>query len=164
MSLLELLLASGLLLGSSAASLGLWNRVSATVVEHRLELERLESLEVEVQALEARLQDPHLEPLGQQLSCEEQLQRLVARLETQPPGAGVVRTLEMPAGDEQLLIHLRAGDQERRRIYSPAAFGGCGGDGDPAALQPAALARIPAQTVDQTVPQAVAEGGGDGAL
>ena len=142
MSLVELMLASGLLLGSSAASLGVWNRVSTTLLEHRVELEQIESLEAEVQALEARLRDPRQDPLGQPLSCEEQLQRLVARLENQPPQSGVVRTLATPAGVDVLLIHLQAGDQERRRLYSPAAFGGCGGD--------------PAQ--------ALAEGGGNGAL
>ena len=142
MSLVELMLASGLLLGSSAASLGVWNRVSTTLLEHRVELEQIESLEAEVQALEARLRDPRQDPLGQPLSCEEQLQRLVARLENQPPQSGVVRTLAMPAGVDVLLIHLQAGDQERRRLYSPAAFGGCGGD--------------PAQ--------ALAQGGGNGAL
>ena len=142
MSLVELMLASGLLLGSSAASLGVWNRVSTTLLEHRVELEQIESLEAEVQALEARLRDPRQDPLGQPLSCEEQLQRLVARLENQPPQSGVVRTLAMPAGVDILQIHLQAGDQERRRLYSPAAFGGCGGD--------------PAQ--------ALANGGGNGAL
>ena len=142
MSLVELMLASGLLLGSSAASLGVWNRVSTTLLEHRVELEQIESLEAEVQALEARLRDPRQDPLGQPLSCEEQLQRLVARLENQPPQSGVVRTLAMPAGVDVLQIHLQAGDQERRRLYSPAAFGGCGGD--------------PAQ--------ALANGGGNGAL
>ena len=142
MSLVELMLASGLLLGSSAASLGVWNRVSTTLLEHRVELEQIESLEAEVQALEARLRDPRQDPLGQPLSCEEQLQRLVARLENQPPQSGVVRTLATPAGVDVLLIHLQAGDQERRRLYSPAAFGGCGGD--------------PAQ--------ALANGGGNGAL
>jgi len=156
MSLVELMLASGLLLGSSAASLGVWNRVSTTLLEHRVELEQLQSLEVEVQALEARLRDPRQDPLGQHLSCEEQLQRLVARLENQPPRSGVVRTLEMPAGGEVLLIHLQAGDQERRRLYSPAAFGGCGGD----------PAGFPAVAPDQAeVPdQAVAERGGNGAI
>jgi hypothetical protein len=150
MSLVELMLASGLLLGSSAASLGVWNRVSTTLLEHRVELEQLQSLEAEVQALEARLQDPRQVPLGPQLSCEEQLRRLVTRLENQPPESGVVRTLEMPAGGDLLLIHLQAGDQERRRLYSPAAFGGCGGD--PAAFPAGAPA------------QALAEGGGHGAL
>ena len=150
MSLVELILASGLLLGSSAASLGVWNRVSTTLLEQRVDLEQLTSLEVEVQALEARLRDPRQDPLGQERSCEEQLQRLVVRLENQPPQSGVVRTLEMPAGGELLLIHLQAGDQERRRLYSPAAFGGCGGD--PAGLPAAAPT------------QALAEGGGNGAL
>jgi len=156
MSLVELMLASGLLLGSSAASLGVWNRVSTTLLEHRVELEQIESLEAEVQALEARLRDPRQDPLGQPLSCEEQLHRLVARLENQPPRSGVVRTLEMPAGVEVLLIHLQAGDQERRRLYSPAAFGGCGGD--PAGLP----AEAPGQAEDPA--QALAEGGGNGAL
>ena len=150
MNLVELIVASGLLLGSSAASLDLWNRVSTTLLEQRVELEQLGSLEAEVQALEARLQDPRQDPLGQPLSCEEQLQRLVARLENQPPQGGVVRTLEVPAGGELLLIHLQAGDQERRRLYSPAAFGGCGGD--PAGLPAAAPT------------QALAERGGNGAL
>ena len=150
MSLVELIMASGLLLGSSAASLGVWNRVATTLLEHRVELEQLESLEAEVQSLEARLRDPRQDPLGQELSCEEQLQRLVARLENQPPQSGVVRTLEMPAGGELLVIHLQAGDQARRRLYSPAAFGGCGGD--PTGLPAVAPA------------QALAEGGGNGAL
>jgi len=156
MSLVELMLASGLLLGSSAASLGVWSRVSTTLLEQRVELQQLTSLEVEVQALEARLRDPRQDPLGQHLSCEQQLQRLVARLESQPPRSGVVRTLEMPAGGEVLLIQLQAGDQERRRLYSPAAFGGCGGD-------PGGL---PAVAPDQAVvpDQAVAEEGGNGAL
>ena len=150
MSLVEVLLATGLLLGSSSASLSIWSRVSAALVEHRVELEQLESLEAEVQAVEARLVDPHQDPLGPQRSCDEQLQRLVARLESQPPQAGVVRTLEMSAGAEFLRIRLRAGDQERRRLYSPAAFGGCGGD--PAAQAPVAPAL------------AMAEGGTHGAL
>lgn len=156
MSLVELMLASGLLLGSSAASLGVWNRVATTLQEHRVELEQLGSLEAEVQALEARLRDQRQDRLGQPLSCEEQLQRLVARLENQPPQSGVVRTLEMPAGVDVLLIHLQAGDQERRRLYSPAAFGGCGGD--PAELP----AEAPAQAEDPA--QALAQGGGNGAL
>ena len=128
MNLVELLLATGLLLGSSAASLGVWSRVSATVVADRQKVAQLESLEAEVQAVEARLQAPQLDPLGQPLSCEAQLQRLVARLESQPPRAGVVRTPELPAGSDLLLVRLRSGDQERQRLYSPAAFGGCGGD------------------------------------
>ena len=156
MSLVELMLASGLLLGSSAASLGVWNRVSTTLLEHRVELEQIESLEAEVQALEARLRDPRQDPLGQPLSCEEQLQRLVARLENQPPQSGVVRTLEKPAGVDVLLIHLQAGGKERRRLYSPAAFGGCGGD--PAGLP----AEAPAQAEDPA--QGLAKGGGNGAL
>ena len=156
MSLVELMLASGLLLGSSAASLGVWNRVSTTLLEHRVELEQIESLEAEVQALEARLRDPRQDPLGQPLSCEEQLQRLVARLENQPPQSGVVRTLEKQAGVDVLLIHLQAGGQERRRLYSPAAFGGCGGD--PAGLP----AEAPAQAEDPA--QGLAKGGGNGAL
>jgi hypothetical protein len=128
MNLVELLLASGLLLGSSAASLGVWSRVSATVVADRQKVAQLESLEAEVQAVEARLQAPQPDPLGQPLSCEAQLQRLVARLESQPPRAGVVRSLELPAGSDLLLVRLRSGDQARQRLYSPAAFGGCGGD------------------------------------
>jgi hypothetical protein len=162
MSLVELMLASGLLLGSSAASLGVWNRVSTTLLEHRVELGQLQSLEAEVQALEARLQDPRQVPLGPQLSCEEQLQRLVARLENQPPESGVVRTREMPAGGELLLIHLQAGDQERRRLYSPAAFGGCGGD--PAGLPAEAPGQAEAPTQAEAPAQALAEGGGNGAL
>jgi hypothetical protein len=162
MSLVELMLASGLLLGSSAASLGVWNRVSTTLLEHRVELGQLQSLEAEVQALEARLQDPRQVPLGQPLSCEEQLQRLVARLENQPPRSGVVRTLETPAGGELLLIHLQAGDQERRRLYSPAAFGGCGGD--PAGLPAEAPGQAEAPTQAEAPAQALAEGGGNGAL
>lgn len=150
MNLVELLLATGVLLGSSAASLGVWQKVSANLVAHRQQLERLASLEAEVQAQEARLLDPHLDALGAQLSCEEQLQRLAARLENQPPAAGVVRTLDRPAGAEFLLIRLRAGDQERRRLYSPAAFGGCG----------ETAANLPA--VDPG--QASAEGGNHGAL
>jgi hypothetical protein len=150
MSLVELLLATGLLLGSSAASLGVWSQVSATLMEHREELVHLESLEAEIQAVEARLRHSHLDPFGPQRSCEEQLQHLVARLENQPPRAGVVRTLELSSGAEILLIRLRAGDQERRRLYSPSAFGGCGGD--PAAIPAVAPA------------QALAEGGGNGAL
>ena len=156
MSLVELMLASGLLLGSSAASLGVWNRVSTTLLEHRVELEQIESLEAEVQALEARLRDPRQDPLGQPLSCEEQLQRLVARLENQPPQSGVVRTLEKPAGVDVLLIHLQAGGQERRRLYSPAAFGGCGGG--PAGLPAEALAQA------EDPAQGLAKGGGNGAL
>ncbi|MCX5956744.1 MAG: hypothetical protein NTW51_10170 [Cyanobacteria bacterium] len=162
MSLVELMLASGLLLGSSAASLGVWNRVSTTLLEQRVELEQLQSLEVEVQALEARLRDPRQDPLGQHRSCEEQLQRLVARLENQPPRSGVVRTLEIPAGGEVLLIHLQAGDQERRRLYSPAAFGGCGGD--PAGLPAQAPGQAEAPTQAESPAQALAEGGGNGAL
>jgi hypothetical protein len=156
MNLVELILASGLLLGSSAASLGVWNRVSTTLLEQRVELIQLESLEAEVQALEARLRDPRQDPLGQQLSCEQQLQRLVARLEAQPPQNGVVRTLEMTAEGELLLIHLQAGDQERRRIYSPAAFGGCGGN--PAGLPVVAPGQAEAPA------QALAQGGGNGAI
>ena len=74
----------------------------------------------------------------------------MARLESQPPQAGVVRSLELPAGSEFLLIRLRSGDQERRRLYSPAAFGGCGGD----------PANVPG--VDPAL--AMAQGGGDGAI
>jgi len=150
MNLVELLLASGLLLGSSAASLGVWSRVSATVVADRQKVAQLESLEAEVQAVEARLQAPQPDPLGQPLSCEAQLQRLVARLESQAPRAGVVRTLELPAGSDLLLVRLRSGDQERQRLYSPAAFGGCGGN-------PANLAGV-----DPAL--AMAQGGGDGAI
>ena len=150
MSLVELILASGLLLGSSAASLGVWNRVSASLLEYRVELEQLESLEAEVQAVEARLQAPQPDPLGQPLSCEAQLQRLVARLDSQPPRAGVVRSLELPAGSDLLLVRLRLGDQERQRLYSPAAFGGCGGD--------------PANVPGGDPALAMAQGGGDGAI
>ena len=150
MNLVELLLATGLLLGSSAASLGVWSRVSATLLADRQKLEQLESLEAEVQGLEARLQAPHPDPLGQPLSCEAQLQRLVARLESQPPRAGVVRSLELPAGSEFLLIRLRSGDQERRRLYTPAAFGGCGED--------------PANVPRGDSALAMAQGGGDVAI
>ena len=150
MNLVELLLATGLLVGSSAASLGVWSRVSATLLADRQTLEQLESLEAEVQTVEARLQAPHPDPLGQPLSCEAQLQRLVARLESQPPRAGVVRSLELPAGSEFLLIRLRSGDQERRRLYSPAAFGGCGED--------------PANVPRGDSALAMAQGGGDGAI
>ena len=150
MNLVELLLASGLLLGSSAASLGVWSRVSATVVADRQKVAQLESLEAEVQAVEARLQAPQPDPLGQPLSCEAQLQRLVARLESQPPRAGVVRSLELPAGSDLLLVRLRSGDQARQRLYSPAAFGGCGGD--------------PANVPGLDPALAMAQGGGDGPI
>jgi len=150
MNLVELLLASGLLLGSSAASLGVWSRVSATVVADRQKVAQLESLEAEVQAVEARLQAPQPDPLGQPLSCEAQLQRLVARLESQPPRAGVVRSLELPAGSDLLLVRMRSGDQARQRLYSPAAFGGCGGD--------------PANVPGGGPALAMAQGGGDGAI
>ena len=150
MNLVELLLATGLLVGSSAASLGVWSRVSATLLADRQTLEQLESLEAEVQTVEARLQAPQPDPLGQPLSCEAQLQRLVARLESQAPRVGVVRSLELPAGNDLLLVRLRSGDQERQRLYSPAAFGGCGGD----------PANVPG--VDPAL--AMAQGGGDGAI
>ena len=150
MSLVELLVATGLLLGSSAASMGLNSRVAATLVEDRQKLEQLERLEAEVQAVEARLLTPSQEPLGQQLSCGETLRMLVARLESQPPQPGVLRSLEMPAGAEELLIRLRSGDQERRRFYSPAAFGGCGGD--------------PATPSSEDSTLAMGGGGGDGAI
>jgi hypothetical protein len=100
--------------------------------------------------VEARLQAPQPDPFGQPLSCEAQLQRLVARLESQPPRAGVVRTLELPAGSDLLLVRLRSGDQERQRLYSPAAFGGCGGD--------------PANVPGGDPALAMAQGGGDGAI
>ena len=128
MSLVELLVATGLLLGSSAASMGLSSRVAATLVADRQKLVQHERLEAEVQAVEARMLMPPQEPLGQQLSCGERLRMLVAQLESQPPQAGVLRSLEVPVGTEELLIRLRSGDQERQRLYSPAAFGGCGGD------------------------------------
>jgi hypothetical protein len=126
MSLVELLVATGLLLGSSAASMGLSSRVAATLVEDRQKLGQHERLEAEVQAVEARLLTTPQEPFSQQLSCGERLRMLVAQLESQPPQAGVLRSLEVPEGTEELLIRLRSGDQERRRLYSPAAFGGCG--------------------------------------
>ena len=49
MSLVELILASGLLLGSSAASLGVWNRVATTLLEHLAEV------------LQGRAQGVHIE-------------------------------------------------------------------------------------------------------
>jgi hypothetical protein len=150
MSLVELLVATGLLLGSSAASMGLSSRVAATLVEDRQKLEHLERLEGEVQAVEARLLTPPQVPLGQQLSCGERLRMLVAQLESQPPQDGVLRSLEVPEGTEELLIRLRSGDQERRRLYSPAAFGGCGGD--------------PAKPISVEAALAMGGGGANGAI
>ena len=150
MSLVELLMATGLLLGSSAASMGLSSRVAATLVEDRQKLAQHERLEAEMQAVEARLITPTQEPLSQQLSCGERLRMLVAQLESQPPQADVMRSLEVPEGTEELLIRLRSGDQERRRLYSPAAFGGCG--------------EAPATPSSGDSALAMAGGGGDGAI
>jgi len=150
MSLVELLMATGLLLGSSAASMGLSSRVAATLVEDRQKLAQHERLEAEMQAVEARLITPTQEPLGQQLSCGERLRMLVAQLESQPPQAGVLRSLEVAEGTEELMIRLRSGDQERRRLYSPAAFGGCG--------------EAPATPASGDSALAMAGGGGDGAI
>ena len=150
MSLVELLVATGLLLGSSAASMGLSSRVAATLVEDRQKLAQHERLEAEMQAVEARLITPTQEPLSQQLSCGERLRMLVAQLESQPPQADVMRSLEVPEGTEELLIRLRSGDQERRRLYSPAAFGGCG--------------EAPATPASGDSALAMAGGGGDGAI
>ena len=75
---------------------------------------------------------------------------LVAQLESQPPQAGVLRSLEVPEGTEELMIRLRSGDQERRRLYSPAAFGGCG--------------EAPATPPSGDSALAMAGGGGDGAI
>ena len=150
MSFLELLLASGLLLGSGAASVGIWNQVSTALLKQRQDLVHLESLEAEMQAAEARLGDLQHDRLGNNLSCAEQGRRLVARLENQPPQAGVVRTIDDTAEAGLFVLRLRAGDQVRQRLYSPAAFGGCGVDaiGDP----------------DQASASGKGEGNGDEAL
>lgn len=150
MSFLELLLASGLLLGSGAASVGIWNQVSTALLKQRQDLVHLESLEAEIQAAEARLGDLQQDSLGKNLSCVEQGRRLVARLENQPPQAGVERTIDGSSETGQLLLRLRAGDQVRERLYSPAAFGGCGVDAIGGPDQASAAGR--------------GEGNGDGAL
>jgi hypothetical protein len=126
MSLLELLLASGLFLGSTAASLTVWGRVSVVLSEDRDRLGSLDALDAEMQAAEARLRDPALGLGSALLSCPEQLRRLAGALQAQPAQPGVERQVLLPVGPGPLELKLRAGSQERLRVYSPEAFGGCG--------------------------------------
>lgn len=134
MSLLELLLASGLFLGSTGASLAVWGRASVVLAEDRDRLVSLDALEAEMQAEEARLRDPALSLAGATTSCPEQLRRLAGALEAQPAQAGVVREVLVPVGQGVLELRLRAGAQERVRSYNPGAFGGCGSAAPAAAV------------------------------
>jgi len=126
MSLLELLLASGLFLGSTAASLTVWGQASVVLAEDRDRLVSLDALDAEIQAGEARLRDPALGLGSATATCTQQLWRLAAALQSQPAQAGVVRQVLVPQGQGTLALKLRAGSQERVRLYNPEAFGGCG--------------------------------------
>ena len=130
MNLIEVLIAAGLFLGSSAASLQIWSRATAVLVADSDRLRRLDDLEAELQAGEARLRDPAQFFGSPTADCSDQLLRLVAVLENQPPAAGVVRQIVLAGGTQPVLVRLSAGDIERVRAYNPAAFGGCGTRGE----------------------------------
>ena len=126
MNLIEVLMAAGLFLGSSAASMLVWSRATAVLVADSERLRRLDDLEAELQAGEARLRDPTQLFASPTADCSDQALRLVAVLDNQPPPLGVVRQIVLPEGTKPMLVRLSAGDVERVRAYNPAAFGGCG--------------------------------------
>lgn len=126
MNLVEVLIATALFLGSSGASLAIWSRAASTLAADQQRLELFDRLEAELAAGEARLRDPELRQGAPRIACSLVLERLVAAIEREPAAEGIERRLARIAPGELLELRLRTAAEERLRVYSPAAFGGCG--------------------------------------
>lgn len=142
MSLLEVLLAGTLFFSSSLASLLIWSRTLATIQADGRRAERLDRLEAELQAAEARLLDPALLPSAA-LPCDQLPQRLVEVLESQPARPGLLREVVAEAPGAALRLRLVADDLQRERLYAVSAFASCASAtaaGPPQAAGPAGSA------------------------
>jgi hypothetical protein len=128
MNLIEVLVATALFLGSSGASLAIWSRAAGSLAADQQRLLQFDRLEAELAAGEARLRDPLLRQGVPGISCAMVRDRLVQAIERVPVPAGMERQLSLPPGGDLLELRLRSGGEERLRLYSPAAFGGCGGE------------------------------------
>jgi hypothetical protein len=130
MNQVEVLMAAVLFLGSLGASMAVWSRAVGALAADQERLVHLDRLEAELVAGESRLRDPFLRQGGPLQPCGVVLHRLVEAIERVPAAEGMERHLSLPPPGDRLQLRLVAGGEERIRLYSPAAFGGCGAAGE----------------------------------
>ncbi len=137
MSLMEVTVASCLLLGALSGSLQLWaSAVGMGSSEERRQLLR-ERVEAELIGSEARLRF-HSRALHPSADCLAQGRSLQAALAAYPLPEGLRRQLRLQDEGPLLEVSVDAeGLQEpRQRLWSPAAFGLCVTAAPPAAPEP----------------------------
>jgi hypothetical protein len=126
MTLTEVVMASGLLLGCLSGSLQLWGLVvEAGQAEERRQLLR-ERVEGELMANEARLRF-HSRGRSPSADCAAHTPSLQSALADYPIPGGLRRQLVSLEAGQLLQVRVDADDlaEPRQRLWSPAAFGLC---------------------------------------
>jgi len=131
MTLLESVVASLLFASVATASLGIWS-LGLTAEASRAAKERsLDRIDAELNAVDLRLRTAGTAatPGG---DCSTAQQTLVAAVESVPAAEGVVRQVAADGGGEGVWVSVAAEGRpaDRRRWFSPAALGMCGGGAD----------------------------------
>lgn len=131
MTLLESVVASLLFASVATASLGIWS-LGLTAEASRSAQERsLDLIDAELNAVDLRLRTmgsaaPAAGP------CTTGVLTMVAAVESVPAGEGVVRQVAADGAGEGVWVTVAAEGRpaDRRRWFSPAALGFCGGGAD----------------------------------
>lgn len=139
MNLVDVIVASSLLLGACGGAAQMGSSSAQAMAHSRSRLEALENLEAQLLAVPPVLQAAAA--AGQDRDCSSAArwmqQQLVAAMPPLPQG--VERQLALAPGGEQVVLVLSGPDGLRRqRLYSPVAFGLCGGITGAQAAEPPA--------------------------
>jgi hypothetical protein len=124
MNLVEILVASVILVISSSCSLQLWASSTSSAALSEQHQHQLGQLEIALLASQARLAALAAQPVA--ADCADAASWLVAHLQAQPLGEGLSREVSAEPG---ALVRVRISAPEvgeRRRWLSPAAYGLCG--------------------------------------
>ena len=126
MSLIELVMATGVFLSAGACSLQLW--ASSARAAQQLGAEQRLLLQMDGQLLRLRLN--WLQAASRQATpmlCREATDRMLQDLALLAPPAGLTQRLGRLADGQGVAVALRneAANLERRRVFTPAALGIC---------------------------------------
>ena len=123
MNLVEILVASVILVISSSCSLQLWASSTSSAEQSERRRHQLGQLEIALLGSQARLVALAAEPVAS--DCADAARWLVVHLQSQPLEAGLSREVSTAPG---ALVRVRIsspGVGERQRWLSPAAYGMC---------------------------------------
>lgn len=131
MTLVESVVASLLFASVATASAGIWS-LGLMAETHRTAQERsLDRIDAELNAVDVRVRAEGAAPAAGG-DCATAVHALVARVEALPVGEGVVRQVVPDDAGEGVWVKVAVEGQpeDRRRWFSPAALGLCGGGAD----------------------------------